>query len=236
MLQEMEILIRQAFTSGSAALLVQHGHYDLLDQNANIILPSMWSKLVTPGWELNLHLWATSIGTIPNGVMYHRQEPGYPGNVVQVPAGIRPGLSPAGRGMARRGPAGGPPPPPPPNLVRRSAITSMLSHPRRVSTPGRGPKAGASRFVDGDSSTLESSLASRSDSVDVDEQDLEELEIIDFAKETENAQAGLGDLLVRWTNSTDVSTYETLDDALQLNNKTDSDSESDTSTDYSLAD
>lgn len=51
-------LIRQAFDSVEGLNLhVNNGHYDILDPRGRVVLPSIWDKVVEPGWEVSMHLW-----------------------------------------------------------------------------------------------------------------------------------------------------------------------------------
>ncbi|KAH8897721.1 hypothetical protein GQ53DRAFT_884503 [Thozetella sp. PMI_491] len=55
---DMEDLIKNAFLHvevvGSEVL---KGHYDLKDPHGDIVLPSMWEKVVKPGWFVTMDLW-----------------------------------------------------------------------------------------------------------------------------------------------------------------------------------
>ena len=54
----MEDLIKEAFRNieivGSH---VVEGHYDLVDPQGDLILPSVWEKVVKPGHTITMHLW-----------------------------------------------------------------------------------------------------------------------------------------------------------------------------------
>ncbi len=54
----MEDLIRQAFLHVAVlGPLVQEGHYDLLGPSGQIILPTVWERVVEPGWDITMHMW-----------------------------------------------------------------------------------------------------------------------------------------------------------------------------------
>lgn len=33
------------------------GHYDILDPQGRVVLPSVWDAVVEPGWEVSMHMW-----------------------------------------------------------------------------------------------------------------------------------------------------------------------------------
>lgn len=54
----MEELIKQAFVQiETIGPHVQEGHYDLIGPNGEIILPSIWEKVVQPDWAITMHMW-----------------------------------------------------------------------------------------------------------------------------------------------------------------------------------
>lgn len=62
----MEDLIKQAFihveTIGPE---VQEGHYDLLDSEEQVILPSIWAETVRPGASISMRMWPTKREPVP---------------------------------------------------------------------------------------------------------------------------------------------------------------------------
>ncbi|KAJ6438680.1 kinetoplast-associated protein KAP [Purpureocillium lavendulum] len=100
MRQGMEELIKQAFLHVDViGPHVQQGHYDLIGPNGEIILPSVWERVVQPDWSIKMTMWPVE----------SRPQPG-----LKFPHGMMPG--PAG---GRRGHIGGgavPPPPPIPGV------------------------------------------------------------------------------------------------------------------------
>ena len=61
----MEELIRQAFLGVSLiGPHVQEGHYDLIEPNAEIMLPAVWEKVVEPCWAITMHMWPI-VKTLP---------------------------------------------------------------------------------------------------------------------------------------------------------------------------
>jgi hypothetical protein len=56
--QGMEELIVQAFLHVEIiGTSVREGHYDLIGPNGEIVLPSVWAKVVQPGWSMTMHMW-----------------------------------------------------------------------------------------------------------------------------------------------------------------------------------
>ncbi|KAK3312892.1 hypothetical protein B0H66DRAFT_382716 [Apodospora peruviana] len=55
----MEDLVKQAFLHLDHVIVphVQEGHYDLVGPNREIILPSVWEKVIEPGWSITMHMW-----------------------------------------------------------------------------------------------------------------------------------------------------------------------------------
>jgi chemotaxis protein histidine kinase CheA len=56
--QGMEELIKQAFLQVDVlGPHVQEGHYDLIGPNGEIILPTVWDKVVQPDWSITMTMW-----------------------------------------------------------------------------------------------------------------------------------------------------------------------------------
>ncbi|KAL6399891.1 uncharacterized protein AUP68_17300 [Ilyonectria robusta] len=56
--QGMEALIKQAFLHVDVlGPHVEEGHYDIVGLNDEIILPSVWEKVIKPGWSLTMVMW-----------------------------------------------------------------------------------------------------------------------------------------------------------------------------------
>lgn len=54
----MEALIKQAFLHVDVlGPHVEEGHYDIVGLNDEIILPSVWEKVIKPGWSLTMVMW-----------------------------------------------------------------------------------------------------------------------------------------------------------------------------------
>lgn len=54
----MEDLIKQAFLQVDVlGPHVQEGHYDLIGPDGEIILPSVWEKVVQPDWAITMTMW-----------------------------------------------------------------------------------------------------------------------------------------------------------------------------------
>lgn len=134
----MEDLIKQAFLDVEVlGPHVQEGHYDLLDSEEQIILPSLWSATIEPGETVSMRMWPPDNRPLPapppimtpeqrQQMHFHmmRQQhraaaaaaaqdgyrnPQHHGGAAAVPP-MRP--PPGWTGM----PVGGEPPPPPPGM------------------------------------------------------------------------------------------------------------------------
>ena len=119
----MEDLIKQAFLHVEViGPLVQNGHYDLIGPNGEIILPTVWEKVIEPDWAVTMHMWP-----MDKAPQRPQMPPQFPPGVIPMPQ--RPGGGHGhghGHGMPRpvfgmpfrpasTRPAGGqqiPPPPP----------------------------------------------------------------------------------------------------------------------------
>ncbi|KAH7310874.1 hypothetical protein B0I35DRAFT_412308 [Stachybotrys elegans] len=56
--QGMEEVIKQAFLQVDVlGPHVQNGHYDIIGPNGDIILPSIWERVVEPGWTVTMAMW-----------------------------------------------------------------------------------------------------------------------------------------------------------------------------------
>ncbi|CAK7198276.1 hypothetical protein SEUCBS139899_000936 [Sporothrix eucalyptigena] len=120
----MEELIKQAFVQVEAiGPHVQEGHYDLIGPNGEIILPSIWEKVVEPDWSVTMHMWPMDKtpplrnGIPMNGMHMHGMQPniiggqrmhghGIPQGRGGVPMPMRPGMMPQGAGVPRPWPPG----------------------------------------------------------------------------------------------------------------------------------
>jgi hypothetical protein len=132
----MEELIKQAFLHVDLiGPHVQEGHYDLIGPNGEIILPSVWEKVIEPDWSVTMHMWPMDKiplrGHVPG-------RPGVPLGAHHDPrhrmahmASMRAGMRPS---SVR--PSGGAPPPPPTAWGGRAAMAAggeLRRHP--VATP-----------------------------------------------------------------------------------------------------
>lgn len=124
----MEDLIKQAFLHVDAiGPHVQEGHYDLIGPNGEIILPSVWEKVIEPDASITMHMWP--MDKVPlRGQMHPGMAQGMPAGMRPGhPAGVRPGhpqharpmhpsmmagMRPASARPAGTGGMGVPPPPP----------------------------------------------------------------------------------------------------------------------------
>lgn len=126
----MEELIKQAFLHVEViGPQVQNGYYDLIGPAGEIILPSIWEKVIQPDWSITMHMWPLDKQPQRPGMMQmggghpQMQRPGgHPGQQGgQLPAGMRlpPGFMAAMGGQvggvrpSGAGAVPGPPPPPP---------------------------------------------------------------------------------------------------------------------------
>ncbi|KAJ3498249.1 hypothetical protein NLG97_g1278 [Lecanicillium saksenae] len=98
----MEELIKQAFDNvEELAYQVHEGWYDLLGPNQEIILPSVWEKVIEPEWSVTMSMW--------------------PVDRLQRAGRMTPHMAAAMAHRAGRG--GGPmPPPPPPGMARGQGL------------------------------------------------------------------------------------------------------------------
>ncbi|CAF3458035.1 unnamed protein product, partial [Fusarium graminearum] len=138
--QGMEDLIKQAFMQVDVlGPHVMEGHYDLIAPDGEIILPSVWERVVQPDWSITMTMWPMDklpqLGPKMPGPKHPHAIPIPPGGRPMgmgmgmgmgtgMPPGMRPaGLPPHGR---MQGPGGMPPPPgwhgdmrpgPPPEIV-----------------------------------------------------------------------------------------------------------------------
>ncbi len=130
----MEELIKQAFLH--VELIgphVQAGHYDLIGPNGEIILPTVWERVIEPDWNVTMHMWPMEQRPPLNpGGMPRGGPPGMPrmpGHPTGVPLpGRRPGVG-GGGGI----PPGPPPPGYPDNMPFRPA------HGPHMGVPGPPP-------------------------------------------------------------------------------------------------
>lgn len=108
--QGMEELIKQAFLQVDVlGPHVQEGHYDLIGPNGEIILPSVWEKVIEPDWSITMTMWP-----IEKSPPVGPRVAGRGGTHIPPPPGGRAGVPLAGRrpGMPQgMHPAGVPPPP-----------------------------------------------------------------------------------------------------------------------------
>jgi hypothetical protein len=111
----MEELIKQAFMHVDViGPHVQEGHYDLIGPNGDIILPTVWEKVIQPDWSITMTMWPMDkIPLRPD----HHGPPGMPPfgrpGGIRFGGGIPPGVGPSGRRPGGGGGGSGRPPPPP---------------------------------------------------------------------------------------------------------------------------
>jgi hypothetical protein len=188
----MKRLIDQAFLHvDGLANHVNEGRYDLVDEEARILLPDLYDQSVKPGSKISQHMWPL---TPPPPSQFNKRPgpPPAPQNPPPAPPRDWPGGPPpqapqraAGLGVPPRGPGG------PPVIVNLARPPSGRSQPAREDLSG----------IAGNKSDDSSFLASDSD-IEGEPEDLG-LEI-DFDKEDENAKLNLGELLGKLTNATDT--------------------------------
>jgi len=158
--QGMEDLIKQAFLHVDViGPHVQEGHYDLLGPNGEIILPSVWEKVVEPDWAITMHMWPMDKNPLrgappPGGMPMGARDPRLRGMGPPPPGGMRPpgrppfpGVPPPpgwpgpGRMMPNMrgppGPAGGP------DIVTVGPRDSK----KKSSKPGGGGGGGGGGFM-----------------------------------------------------------------------------------------
>lgn len=161
----MEELIKQAFLQVDVlGPHVQEGHYDLIGPNGDIILPSVWEKVVEPDWAITMTMWpldkAPPVGPkLPPGMppMPNKDHlpPGMPPlnrprpggiNIPPPPPGWHPGGLGGGLGGGIHGPGGGgiPPPPRGPPIVPPGIKIVNAAPPKKKSGGGSSSKQNTS--------------------------------------------------------------------------------------------
>lgn len=115
----MDELITQAFLQVDVlGPHVQEGHYDLIGPNGEIILPSVWDKVIEPGWSITMTMWPIDkcpplarppLATSP---LATPPPPGRKILIPKLPSG-RVGVPTPGRRPREAVPAGSMPSPPP---------------------------------------------------------------------------------------------------------------------------
>lgn len=106
----MEDLIKQAFLQVDVlGPHVQQGHYDLIGPDGEIILPTVWEKVVQPDWAITMTMWPLDKipgpprmpGGMPPPGMGGRHHVGGHGGGIPMMGGHRipvpPGMPPPGR-------------------------------------------------------------------------------------------------------------------------------------------
>ncbi|KAK0718428.1 hypothetical protein B0T26DRAFT_645950, partial [Lasiosphaeria miniovina] len=79
--QGMEELIKQAFLHVDViGPHVQEGHYDLIGPNGEIILPSIWEKVIEPDWAVTMHMWPLDKVPPPGTLSHPGQRPNMHGS------------------------------------------------------------------------------------------------------------------------------------------------------------
>jgi hypothetical protein len=115
-IQGMEDLIKQAFMQVDVlGPHVMEGHYDLIGPDGEIILPSVWEKVVQPDWAITMTMWPMDKmpplhSKMPGGPHMH----GVPGKHGPMPPPPRPmpqGMRPPGMQVPGGMPQGFAPPP-----------------------------------------------------------------------------------------------------------------------------
>jgi len=137
----MEELIKQAFLHVEVVgPQVQEGQYDLIGPDGEIILPTVWERVVQPDWSITMHMWPMErmpqrppmppmmggAGGGPRPVHPHRD-----GHGPRMAGGMFAGVRPMGHRAGGGGGMGPMPPPPPPGGA--GAWAPMGGR------PGRGP-------------------------------------------------------------------------------------------------
>ena len=108
----MEDLIKQAFLHvESIGPHVLDGHYDLVDSEGQVILPSTWAETIKPGAFVTMHMWPMKEPPPPPV-----PSPLFPGrpmkNIPPSPYTGMPGVPPDAASLAASGPGFRPPIPP----------------------------------------------------------------------------------------------------------------------------
>ncbi|CAL3963201.1 unnamed protein product [Diplocarpon coronariae] len=141
--QGMEELIKQAFLHVEIiGPHVQHGHYDLIGPNGEIILPQVWETMIEPDWAVTMHMWpmpepksppeGDNVGPPPG----HHFHPGERPRSSHRPGGVGGRGPPPGSRSSAAGPV--PPPPPPGWQSGQASAPRSGGHPRDH-RPGGAP-------------------------------------------------------------------------------------------------
>lgn len=160
--QGMEELIKQAFLQVDVlGPHVQEGHYDLIGPNGDIILPSVWEKVIEPDWAITMTMWpldkAPPVGgpKLPPGVppMSHRPDGhGPPPPPIGIPPLGRPRPSVPGMPMPPPpGWNGGIPPPPrgPPGVSPNIKIVNAAPPKKKSSSSSSKQNTSMLNFLSG---------------------------------------------------------------------------------------
>ena len=155
----MEDLIKQAFLQVDVlGPHVQQGHYDLIGPDGEIILPTVWERVIEPDWQITMTMWPLDKippprmpGGIPPppGGRHHGHGHGMPMPGMGMGMGgmggrlpVMPGMAPAGR---RPGGLPGGVAPPPGWGGSGSGIPNIVNvGPPKGSKPAGAKKAGNS--------------------------------------------------------------------------------------------
>ncbi|KAH9898747.1 hypothetical protein F4778DRAFT_782854 [Xylariomycetidae sp. FL2044] len=129
---DMHELVSQAFihVDGIGAQ-VQRGHYDLIGERGEIILPSVWEHVVEPGWHVSMNMWPMPSRPSPAGRPSFGSRPPGPGG---VPSSSHP-FPPRGGPVPNKGQRG-----PPVFYELRPSFSSPPS------SQGQGPSDFAAAF------------------------------------------------------------------------------------------
>ncbi len=162
----MEELIKQAFLHVDViGPHVQEGHYDLIGPDGEIILPTVWEKVIEPDWAITMHMWPMDKNPLrgpPPGAMPMGGRHGHAGQMRGMPPGMMPpgmrGVPPPrpfpgagmpapppgwpGRGMGMMPPGRGPPP-------DANVITVDPSHRDKKKSSSSKGASGLSSFLNG---------------------------------------------------------------------------------------
>lgn len=149
----MEDLIKQAFLQVDVlGPHVQEGHYDLIGPDGEIILPSVWEKVVQPDWAITMTMWP--MDKLPQLGPKHAMHPGRHGGHAPMapgrppgmqmppgmaPAGRRPGMPAMGMGMGM-GMGGVPPAPGWHGAAGRGAMPANIVNVGPPKPPGKSSK------------------------------------------------------------------------------------------------
>ncbi|KAK2598953.1 hypothetical protein QQS21_005558 [Conoideocrella luteorostrata] len=134
--QGMEELIKQAFLQVDVlGPHVREGHYDLIGPNGEIILPTVWEKVVQPAWNITMTMWPVEkLPPLQPKIPGMPNIPGRPRHNMPFPPGMMP------PGMQRPGTHVGGGAIPPPGWIPGRGVRPNPNLPPDIVNVDPGPR------------------------------------------------------------------------------------------------